>query len=335
MAVKFESLMRELQAKQYKPVYLLHGEEPYFVETISDYIENHVLNEAEKGFNQTVLYGKDTEFKQVVDAARRYPMMSQYQVVIVKEAQGMRDLEKLQTYFENPLPSTLLVLCFKSKKLDKRKSVYKLLDKKHVIFESAPLKEGQIPMFINQYLQKRQFRIEERAAAMLTEYLGTELSKVCNELDKLILNCDASKAINNADIEKNIGISREFNVFELKDALAEKNVSKVYKIVNHFAANPKAHPMPFTMGVLYSFYGKLHTYLHYADGDQNEAARALNFNGTWGLKPFQVARSHYSVENAEKAVSLLLEYDLRSKGVNNAVSDHGELLKELSYRLLN
>ena len=335
MAYKYETLIKELQNKIYQPVYLLHGDEPYYVDLISNYIEKNVLTEAEKGFNLTVLYGKDATYRQVMDAAGRYPMMAQYQVIILKEAQAMRDLEKLQPYIENPSKSTLLIICYKNKKYDKRKTFYKAVDKKHAVFQSMPLRDHQLPAFINQYLGRKKFKIEEKAIMMLAEFVGTDLSNISNELEKLILNCDPAKAITPDDIAKNIGISRDFNVFELSDALAAKNTSKVYRIVNHFAANPRAHPMPFTMGILYNFYSKLHLYLHYTDKPANEAAKLMGFNNAWPLKPFQAAKNHYSLAQAETAMSLLHEYDLRSKGVNNAVSDHGELLKELAFKLLN
>ncbi|MEI8113011.1 MAG: DNA polymerase III subunit delta, partial [Bacteroidia bacterium] len=295
MAFTFDEIISNLQKKIYHPIYFLMGEEAYFIDKISDYIADHVLTEAEKGFNQTILYGKDLEPSTIIGHARRFPMMANYQVVIVREAQNIKDLvakekksekdktekEKkipLEVYLENPLKSTILVLCYKYKTIDKRTNIAKQLDKTAVLFESKKIYDNQLPAWISSYLKTLQYTIAPQASAMLSEYLGADLSKVVNELDKLIISLPVGGQITPEHIEKNIGISKEFNVFELQKAIGERNLLKANRIINYFGANPSGNPMPVVMSSLFSYFSKLLNYQFLEDKSQNNAAAALGVN---------------------------------------------------------
>lgn len=234
----FSQIIGDLKKKQYQPVYFLHGNESYFIDAIADYIEKNVLSDGEKSFNQTILYGKEIEFKQVVDTARRYPMMAPHQVVIIKEAQEMRTLKELATYIEQPAQTTILVICHKHKRFDSRTKLGKLLKKKAVVFEAKKLYDNQLPDWIHNYLQDKGFSIKPAATALIAEYLGTDLSKVVNEMDKLAINLPRGTNITQQHIQSNIGISKDYNVFELQKALGQKQVTKVNRIVKYFWGKP-------------------------------------------------------------------------------------------------
>jgi DNA polymerase-3 subunit delta len=264
-------ILKDLKNRKFKPLYLLHGEEPYFIDRIGNFIEDHVLTDAEKGFNQTVLYGKDTDVMAVLNAAKRYPMMADYQVIIVKEAQDMKwgkedddkkGINPVLSYLENPLSSTILVFCYKYGKFDKRKKAYKAIEKHGLVFESASLYDNKIPGWIESYATEKNYRISVQAAVMLCEYLGNDLSKIANELDKLMLNIAAGQEIGLKDIQDNIGISKEYNVFELQSALIKRDVLKANQIINYFEANPKANPIVLILGNLNNFFSKVLLY-HY------------------------------------------------------------------------
>ena len=265
-------IIKDFKNRKLKPLYLLHGDEPYFIDTVSDFAEHHFLTDAEKGFNQTVLYGKDTDIMTVLGAAKRYPMMSDYQLVLVKEAQDMKwgkddddkkGMDPLLNYLENPLPGTVLIFCYKYGKFDKRKKTYKAIDKNGLIFESTPLYDSKIPAWIEEYAGGKGYKIEQQASAMMAEYLGNDLSKIANELDKLMLNISAGQTITIQHVQDNIGISKEYNVFELQGALTRKDPFKVNQIINYFEANPKANPMVLVLGNLNNFFSKVLLY-HYS-----------------------------------------------------------------------
>ncbi|MBU0696301.1 MAG: DNA polymerase III subunit delta, partial [Bacteroidetes bacterium] len=244
-------IIKDIKARKLKPIYLLHGDESYYIDLISDYIEENLLNDMEKGFNQTVLYGKDTEVMTVLNAARRYPMMSDYQLILVKEAQDLKidkATDQFQAYCENPLVSTILVLCHKYGKFDKRKKVYKSIEKKGLVFESNSIYENKVPAWIEDFIKSKAHHINPKASALLAEYLGNDLSKVANELEKLMLNVAKGQEIGTKEVQDNIGISKEYNVFELQNALAKRDVFKANQIINYFEANPKANPMVLIMG---------------------------------------------------------------------------------------
>jgi len=335
----FEQIMTELKRRQFRPVYFLTGEEPYFIDTISDYIAEHVLLESEKAFNQIIMYGRDTNIYTILDAAKRFPMMSTYQVVIVKEAQNLKEIDKLQFYLEKPLKSTILTVCYKDK-IDKRFKIFKNIDKlKDVaLLESKKLYENKIPEWINTYLAERGYSILPVAAALLIEHTGTELNKLINELNKLIISLPANeKRITAEHIETNIGISKEFNVFELNKAIGEKNVLKANRIIDHFSRNPKSNETDVSSVIrsLYSnFFVKLLKYHYLADKTQQAVASAIGVHPFF-VKDYEMAARKYSAPKVIQIISHLREYDLKGKGIGNTSASGGELLKELIFKILH
>ena len=271
----YESIIKDLKNKVYHPVYFLCGEEPYYIDTISDYIEKNILSESEKEFNQSVLYGKDIDASTIVSYAKRFPMMSNHQVIIIKEAQEVRNLvakekddntkSEFLAYLENPLPATILVLCYKYKEVDKRTKLSNILAQKAVLFDSKKIYDNKIPEWVNNYLLSKSYRINPRAAQLLTEYIGNDLSRIANELDKLMMNVLQKEEITIKHIEEYIGISKDFNIFELQAALGKKNILKANQIVNYFASNPKNNPIVVAIGSLYSYFSKVLTYHSLSD----------------------------------------------------------------------
>lgn len=333
----FENILENLRNKVYHPVYFLQGEEPYYIDVIADFITSHILDENEKEFNQSVLYGRETNVPSILECAKRFPMASNYQVVMVKEAQQIKEKdleEKLIKYIENPLKSTILVLCYKYKYLDGRKAFSKAISKKGILFDSDKIYENKIPDWIASYLSKKNYRIAVKATMLLTEYLGNDLGKIVNELDKLILNVKTGNEINTSHIEQYIGISKDFNVFELQNALGAKNFLKANQIINYFSKNTKVHPLTVTLFNLYSYFSRILIY-HYLQDKSNKNAAAILKVHPFFLKDYQVAAKNYSARKTEQAISILREYDRKSKGVNNVSTDEGELLKEMVYKLLH
>lgn len=335
-------ILKELKNRKYKPLYLLHGDEPYFIDMIGNYIEHNLLSEAERGFNQTVVYGKDTDVMTVLNAAKRYPMMSDYQVVLVKEAQDMKwgkedddkkSIDPLLSYLEKPLPSTVLVFCYKYGKFDKRKKSYKAIDKNGVVFESAELYDNKVPGWIEGFVIDKGYRISPQASALLAEYLGNDLSKVANELDKLMLNVKAGQEITPKEIQDNIGISKEYNVFELQTALGRKDVVKVNKIINYFEANPKANPLVVVLGALNGYFSKVLKY-HYADDKSPQGLAGIIGVSPYFVKDYEQASRSFNYGKTMQIISLLREYDLKSKGVESSAGP-GELMKELMFKILH
>lgn len=338
MVATYDVILRDLKNKIVHPIYLLEGEEPYFIDLVSDFIENNLLPEAERSFNQTVLYGKDTTINEIRQRAMNYPMFSNYQVLIVKEAQMLRKWEELLKYVEKPVKTTILVLCHRYENFDKRTKVGKLLKESSdcVLLTTKKMREDQVPDWINTYLAERNFSINHHAASLLVEYVGNELSRVSNELEKLILNVAAGKEISSEDIEKNIGISKEYNVFELSKALGLMDVLKANRIVNYFKANPKSNPLVLTIGSLYGYFSKIYLMHQAKPKSDSEIVTVL------GIKPFsfvineyKTAARNYSPKKTEQVIALLQDYDLRSKGVNDTGSEEAALLKELVYKILH
>lgn len=335
-SLSYKQVLNSLKKKEYFPIYFLHGEESFYIDALTKHIEEHVLDETAKAFNQTVLYGKEIDYKMVLDSARRYPVMSDKQVVIIKEAQELKTLDKLEAYFQNPLDSTILVLAHKHKKLDKRKKYAKALSssKKVCVFESSKLYDNQVPNWINNYLKDKNISIKPAATTLLAEYLGTDLSKISNELDKLTLNLAAGTAIDKTIIQKNIGISKDFNVFELQQALGKRDQFKSFLIVKYFIANPKNHPLPMITATLYNFFSKVYVCQSMLRASDQEIASAIGANRFF-VKDYKVAARQYNRPQLEQIFSVLKEYDLRSKGVNNANIPHGELLREMILKILS
>ncbi|MEE2700376.1 MAG: DNA polymerase III subunit delta [Bacteroidota bacterium] len=332
--MNYKEIISSIKNKDLHPVYFLMGEEPFYIDKIADYIAENVLLPEEKEFNQTVLYGKDLEIAQIIAEAKQFPFGSEKRVVIIKEAQNIKNIEQVESYLDNPLPSTLLVICYKYKKLDKRRKFGKNLSKKSLLFESKPLYDNQVPDWIAKYLREKGFQIEEKACFMLAEFLGTELSNICNELDKLMLIVKNSKSITAEIVEKNIGISKDYNIFEFQQALGKKDILNSNRIVNHFAANPKNHPLVVTLGMLFAFFQKLMTYHRLKDKSKANVAATLKIN-PYFVQQYSNASKKYSQTKLFHIFTFLKQYDLKSKGVNNSSTKDGALLKELVYKILH
>lgn len=330
----FEQILSDLKNKIYKPIYLLSGDEPYYIDQLSDYIEENVLTEAEAGFNLSIVYGKDTEARAIDNLSKRYPMMANYQIVIVKEAQDLKDIDALQYYAEKPLNSTILVLNFKYKTLDKRKKVYKAIEKNGVIFNSKKLYDNQVPDWIGKYLVAKKLSIVPSASALLAEYLGTDLSKIANELNKLAIILPEGTKITSEHIEKNIGISKDYNNFELQKAVADKDIVKANRIINYFAENQKEHNIITTITVLFNFFTKLLMLYFIQDKSKQNIASVLKVNPFFAQEYIN-AQKKYSGGKLVRIISILREYDLKSKGVDNVSADAGDLMREMIYKIMH
>jgi len=328
-------IIQNLKKKIYHPIYVLMGEEPYFIDLISDYIADNVLSEGEKSFNQTILYGKDTVKDTLLTVARRFPMMSANQVVILKEAQYFKDIEdELLSYIENPLNSTILVICYKYKSLDKRKKFVKLAAEKGIVFESPKIYESQLITWINKYCTENDYKISPQASAMLAEYLGTEISKVANELDKLMILLPHGSTISPIDIEKNIGISKDYNIYELQNAIGEKDILKANRIINHFGLNQKQNPIPKTISSLYFYFCKMLKFHFLQDKSRGNITKALGV-GPYFVDGFLKAAKNYPPKKIVEIISLLRETDMKSKGVGNVSASEIDLQRELIYKILH
>ena len=333
--LSYQQVLKRLQQREFSPVYVLHGEESYYIDAITQYIEEHALDPSTKAFNQTVLYGKEIDYKTVLDNARRYPVLSDKQVVIIKEAQELKTLDKLESYLKNPLDSTILVLAHKHKKLDKRKKFAKaaVASAKVCLVESSRLYDNQVPQWVSNYIKDQGAHIKPAAAQLLAEYLGTDLSKIANELDKLLLNLPEGGTIDKRLIQKNIGISKDFNVFELQNALGKRDGLRSFLIVKYFTANPKNHPLPAITATLYNFFSKVYVCQSMLRASDLELAKTIGANKFF-VKDYRAAAKQYSRPQLERIFGLLKEYDLRAKGVNNHGASSGELLRELIARIL-
>lgn len=331
----YEQIMSDLRRKAYSPIYFLMGEEPYYIDQISDFIEDKILDESEKDFNLSVLYGKDVDINVVINAAKRYPMMSEYQVIVVKEAQQIKEWDKLSFYLENPLKSTVLCFCYKYGKPDGRKKVFQELNKKAVVFEAKKLYDNQVGGWIKDYLGNKGVRITEKAEVMLTEFLGTDLSKIVNELDKLLITKPAnSNQITPELIEKNIGISKDFNVFELQDALIKRDVLKANRIINYFGENKKANPIQMVLSQLFNFFSNLMLYHYMPDKSQGAVASELKVN-PYFVKDYVQAANTFNAWKTMNIISYIRETDARSKGINDTGTDDADLFKELIYKIMH
>lgn len=328
-------IIKEIKSGNYKPIYFFMGEEPYYVDKLTEYIEDNVLTEDEKGFNQVVLYGRDTSIEDIVSNAKRYPMMAERQVVIVKEAQELsRNIDKLEAYAENPQPTTVLVFAYKYKTLDKRKKITKLLSKTGVVFESKKLYENQVGDWIKRVLSGQKYAIEPKAAAMLVEFLGTDLSKISNELDKLKIILPQGHTITAKDIEDNIGISKDYNNFELRKAIGEKNQLKAYQIITYFSQNPKDNPIVVTTGLVFGFFSQLLQYHGLKDKSKANVAKVLKIN-PYFVSDYDVAIRNYPMRKVSTIVSALRDVDVKSKGVGANSLSQNDLLKEMLIHIFN
>lgn len=329
------NIVKDIKKGQIKPVYFLMGEEAYYIDKISEYIEETVLNEEEKGFNQMVLYGRDVSIDEIISNAKRFPMMAERQVVIVKEAQSLsRTIEKLESYVEHPQPTTVLVINYKYKKLDKRKALYKALSKNGIVFESKKLYENQVADWIRRVLSPKDFSISPKAAQMLVEFLGTDLSKINNELEKLQLIVPKGTQISPEIIEENIGISKDFNNFELRKAIGNKDALKAHQIINYFANNPKDNPMVVTVALLHNFFSQLLHYHGLSDKSPRAVASSLRIN-PYFVSEYSTAARNFPMKKVSQAISILREFDVKSKGVGANAVPQRDLLKEMLVRILS
>ena len=328
------SIVAEIKKKQFKPIYFLMGDEPYYIDEISNLIEKSVLDETEKGFNQIVMYGRDVSIDEIISAAKRYPMMAEYQVIIIKEAQDLsRTIEKLIDYAENLQPTTILVVNYKYKKLDKRKKLHKAIEKVGLVYESKKLYENDVSEWIRRVLGGKNYKIEPKAAIMLVEFLGTDLSKISNELTKLTTILPVDTIISPHHIEENIGISKDFNNFELRKALGEKQIVKANRIINYFIENPKNNPLVMTISLLNSFFTQLLVYHGLPTKDKATVARRLGIN-IYFVGDYVTAAKNYPMRKVSQIISYLREADVKSKGVG-ANQSQGDILKELLFKIMH
>jgi len=339
----FTQIISDLKAGKYAPLYFLHGDESYYIDKISAYIQEHALDESEKAFNLHVVYGKDVDKPGLLSLARRYPMMAKRQVVIVREAQDIKNLipkseaEKdkdiLQEYVVNPVPSTVLVFCHKYKTLDKRTKLAKAIEKSAVLFESKKLYDNKIPDWITDYVHSRKYKINPRTAVMLSEFLGNDLTLVSNELEKIMLNVKAGSEITDAHIEMYIGVSKEYNNFELQNAIGNKDTLKANRIINYFASNPRNNPLIVTLGTLFSYFSKILVFHSLKEKTRASVASSLGINPYFADEYINAAK-RYPREKVHSIISDLHQYDLKSKGVDSNTED-GELLRELVFKILH
>jgi DNA polymerase-3 subunit delta len=331
----YNSIRKELKAKQYRPVYFLQGEEPYFIDKLTKHIENNVLEEHEKDFNQTIFYGKDSKPELILETAKRYPMMSEKQVVIVREAQHLKSkLGEFKEYLENPQLSTILVFNYKYGKLDGRTEIAKCFAQ-HCVFTSDKLKDYLVPDWIMKYVRSKGNGISQRSAVLLSEYLGNDLQKIAGEIDKLRITIEADANITSEDIQRNIGISKEYNVFELQNALLTRNVLKANQIIKYFASDPKSHPDVVTISVLFSLFQRLMK-LHFALNKANDKALAKEIGvHPFFLKEYKSAGQFYTPKKLADIIHLLRIADMQTKGVGSVNRDPGELVKQLVYQILH
>lgn len=330
-----KSIVTAIKKGDVKPIYFLMGEEPYFIDKISDYIQDHMLQEEEKGFNQMVLYGRDVSIDEIIGNAKRFPMMAEKQVIIVKEAQDLsRSIEQLTGYAENPQPSTVLVINYKYKKLDKRKKLHKAIAKSGVIYDNKRLYDNQVVDWIQKEMHGRGYQIAPKAAQMLLEFLGNELGKIDNELLKLQLIASKGTTITPELIEENIGISKDFNNFELRKAIGMKDNLKAHRIINYFSQNEKDNPMVVTVALLFSFFSQLQQYHALSDQSKGNVARVLKINPFF-VGDYVTAAKNYNMKKVSSIISYLREADVKGKGVGAANVPQGDLLKELLVKIMS
>ncbi len=333
---ELKSIVNKVKAREFSPVYLLHGDEAYYIDQVTNLLEKTVLTEEEKSFNQTVIYGKEFNAQQVIATAKEFPMMSEYKVLIIREAQEVRknELAKLESYLKGIQPSTVLIICYKYGKLDKRSSFYKELAKVATVLESKGLYENQVPAWLTQQAKKMGHPISMKAASLLTEFLGNDLSKIDNELKKLSVILSEGAEIDTDIIETNIGVSKDFNNFELQSALASKNSLKAFEIINYFNANPKSHPAILTIITLYQFFEKTMAFHFVKDKSPANLGKVLKVN-PYFIKEYELAARNYNTKKLAKVMSHLKKADLNLKGVGASEIGNDQVLKELIYKVLN
>ncbi len=317
----------------FKPLYWLEGEEEFYIDEVMEYAEKKILTAGDAEFNLTIFYGKDANWPDVLNACRRYPMFAERQVVLLKEAQQMKDIEKLEGYIEKPLGSTILVVSYKGKTLDGRSRISKLIKKNGEVFLSKKIYDNQLPSWTNGYLQSKGYQISPRALTLLVDHIGNDLNRIANEVEKLSINLGAEKNITEDDIEKYIGVSKEYNIFELQHALSKKDLSKAIRIIQYFEANPKAAPIQLVLPSLYNYFTKI--LVIYQMNDKSEKAlRPIFYNNPFLVQQAMDMLMNYSFKEAEQAILLLHDYNLKSVGIRNYGTSGGSLMKELAYKII-
>jgi len=327
------TILSDWKKHQYKPIYWLEGEEEYFIDKVMDYAETQILTESETGFNLTVFYGKDADWANIINACRRYPMFSDKQVVLLKEAQQMRDVDKLEAYIENPLVSTIFVVSYKEKKVDGRTKLAKLLKEKGVVLSTKKLYDNQLPEWTEELIESKGHTISRKALMLLVDHIGNDLSRIENEIDKILINLNSRKNITEDDVEKYVGVSKDYNVFELQAALASKNLPRAIQIIQYFEANPKAAPIQLILPSLYTFFSKVFMIHGLNTRDEKSVAASLSINPFF-IKDYLKAATIYTYPDVEKLLLLLSDYNLKSIGINNSGTPDASLLKEMAFKMI-
>ncbi len=327
-----EKILNDWKKKNFKPVYWFEGEEEFYIDQLVDAAEHKILSEAEASFNLSVFYGKDSSWVDVVNACMRYPMFGDKQVVILKEAQQMKELDKLEAYIEKPLASTIFVVAHKEKKVDGRSKLAKLLKDKAEVLSTKKMYDNELPSWTQDYIESKGYQPTQKAIQLLVEHIGNDLSRISNEVDKVILNLGSRTNITEDDIENFVGISKEYNVFELQNAVGKKNLSKALQIVQYFEGNPKAAPIQLVLPSLYSYFSKVFM-LFGAQGDDKAVSAQTGINA-WFLKDYKATASMYGYEGVQSALLLMHHYNLRSVGVNDVGTEDASLLKEMIFKMM-
>jgi DNA polymerase-3 subunit delta len=329
-----EKIISDWKKKLFKPVYWLEGEEDYFIDKIVQYAEHNILTEAEAGFNLTVFYGRDADWTQVINACKRYPMFAERQVVLLKEAQHMRDIDKLESYIGQPLTSTVFIVAYKEKKVDGRTQLAKLLKTKAELFTTKKMYDNQLPDWTNELVKSKGYTISQKGLLLLVDHIGNDLSRIDNEIEKMLVNLGSRTNITEDDIEKYVGVSKEYNPFELQSAMAAKDLSKAMRIIQYFEANPKAAPIQLVLPTLYNLFSK--TYMIFGQASKDEKTIAANIGvNAWFVKDYLLVARNYGYNGVEKALLLLHHYNLRSVGVNDTGTSDASLLKEMVVKMVN
>jgi len=328
-----EKILNDWKKKTFRPVYWLEGEEDYYIDQVMSYAEHHILNEAEAGFNLTVFYGKDAAWADIVNACMRYPMFAERQVVLLKEAQQMRDIDKLEGYIANPLLSTVFVVSYKEKKVDGRSKLAKLLKEKGELLSTKKMYDNQLPDWVSGLAESKGYSLSQKALMLLVEHIGNDLSRINNEIEKLAVNLGERKKITEDDIEKYIGVSKEYNVFELQDALAKKDLPRAIRIIRYFESNPKAAPIQLVLPAIYNYFSKVFSVFGMPDKSEN-AVKPLFYNNIFAARQALETLKMYGYDGIERAILLLHAYNLKAVGVDDAGSTDASLLKELTVKML-
>ena len=328
-----EKILSDWKKKTFKPIYWLEGEEDYYIDQVMGYAEHHILSEAETGFNLTVFYGKDAVWADIVNACMRYPMFAERQVVLLKEAQQMKDIEKLESYINNPLASTIFVVSYKEKRIDGRSKLAKLLKEKGELLSTKKMYENQLPGWITDLAESKGYTFSQKALMLLIEHIGNDLSRINNEIEKLAVNLDNRKTISEDDIEKYIGVSKEYNVFELQDALAKKDLARALRIIRYFESNPKAAPIQLILPAMYNYFAKVFSIFGMNDKSEN-AVKPFFYNNIFAARQALDTLKNYGYEGVEKTILLLHHYNLKSLGVHDTGTADASLLRELAVKMI-